>query len=55
MRRKTSRQRRSSLPCARPIDAFDLRTFGSRKLSDLARKTNEFEVDHPESGQCVSR
>jgi uncharacterized LabA/DUF88 family protein len=27
---------------------FDPRTFGSRKLSDLVRKTNAFELDHPE-------
>jgi uncharacterized LabA/DUF88 family protein len=26
---------------------FDPRTFGFRKLSDLVRKTNAFEVDHP--------
>jgi len=29
---------------------FDPRTFGFRKLSDLVRKTNAFEIDHPESG-----
>ena len=29
---------------------FDPRTFGFRKLSDLVRKTNEFEIDHPEGG-----
>lgn len=27
---------------------FDPRTFGFRKLSDLIRKTNAFEIDHPE-------
>lgn len=27
---------------------FDPRTYGFRKLSDLVRKTNAFEVDHPE-------
>lgn len=27
---------------------FDPRNFGFRKLSDLVRKTNDFEVDHPE-------
>ena len=27
---------------------FDPRTFGSRKLSDLIRKTNAFEIDHPQ-------
>ncbi|NNJ73804.1 MAG: NYN domain-containing protein [Anderseniella sp.] len=27
---------------------FDPRTFGSRKLSDLIRKTNGFEIDHPQ-------
>ena len=26
---------------------FDPRTFGFRKLSDLVRKTNAFEIDHP--------
>src|SRR5204862_3081248 len=26
---------------------FDPRTFGSRKLSDLVRKTNSFEIDQP--------
>jgi uncharacterized LabA/DUF88 family protein len=29
---------------------FDPRTFGFRKLSDLVRKTNEFEIEHPEGG-----
>lgn len=29
---------------------FDPRTFGSRKLSDLVRKTNAFEIDQPEGG-----
>jgi uncharacterized LabA/DUF88 family protein len=29
---------------------FDPRTFGSRKLSDLVRKTDAFEIDHPEGG-----
>ncbi|MBX3532492.1 MAG: NYN domain-containing protein [Rhizobiaceae bacterium] len=29
---------------------FDPRTFGFRKLSDLIRKTNAFEIDHPEGG-----
>jgi uncharacterized LabA/DUF88 family protein len=32
------------------VSDFDPRTFGSRKLSDLVRKTNEFEIDHPEGG-----
>ena len=27
---------------------FDPRTFGSRKLSDLIRRTNAFEIDHPQ-------
>ena len=26
---------------------FDPRTFGSRKLSDLVRKTNAFEIEQP--------
>ena len=29
---------------------FDPRTFGFRKLSDLVRKTNSFEIDQPEGG-----
>lgn len=29
---------------------FDPRTFGFRKLSDLVRKTNAFEIAHPEGG-----
>ena len=29
---------------------FDSRTFGSRKLSDLVRKTNAFEIDQPKGG-----
>ncbi len=29
---------------------FDPRTYGFRKLSDLVRKTNAFEIDHPEGG-----
>ena len=29
---------------------FDSRTFGSRKLSDLIRKTNAFEIDQPKGG-----
>ena len=29
---------------------FDPRTFGFRKLSDLVRKTNSFDIDHPEEG-----
>ena len=29
---------------------FDPRTFGFRKLSDLVRKTDAFEIDHPEGG-----
>jgi uncharacterized LabA/DUF88 family protein len=29
---------------------FDPRTFGFRKLSDLVRKTNAFEISHPENG-----
>jgi hypothetical protein len=34
---------------------FDPRTFGSRKLSDLVRKTGSFEVDHPEGGMLRIR
>jgi len=29
---------------------FDPRTFGFRKLSDLVRKTNQFEIEQPEGG-----
>jgi uncharacterized LabA/DUF88 family protein len=29
---------------------FDPRTFGFRKLSDLVRKTNSFEIEHPKGG-----
>lgn len=29
---------------------FDARNYGFRKLSDLVRKTNAFEIDHPEGG-----
>lgn len=29
---------------------FDPRNFGFRKLSDLVRKTNAFEIDHPPGG-----
>lgn len=34
---------------------FDPRTFGFRKLSDLVRKTNSFEIDHPEGGSLRIR
>jgi hypothetical protein len=34
---------------------FDPRTYGSRKLSDLVRKTGAFEVDHPEGGSIRIR
>ena len=34
---------------------FDPRTFGSRKLSDLVRKTGAFEVEHPEGGSIRIR
>jgi uncharacterized LabA/DUF88 family protein len=34
---------------------FDPRTFGFRKLSDLVRKTNAFEIDHPEGGSLRIR
>jgi uncharacterized LabA/DUF88 family protein len=29
---------------------FDTRTYGASKLSDLVRKANAFDVDHPEGG-----
>jgi hypothetical protein len=34
---------------------FDPRTFGFRKLSDLVRKTNEFDIAHPEGGNIRIR
>jgi Fe-S-cluster formation regulator IscX/YfhJ len=34
---------------------FDPRTFGFRKLSDLVRKTNSFEIDHPKGGSMRIR
>lgn len=34
---------------------FDPRTFGFRKLGDLVRKTNAFEIDHPEGGNMRIR
>jgi uncharacterized LabA/DUF88 family protein len=34
---------------------FDPRTFGFRKLSDLVRKTNDFEIAHPEGGNMRIR
>jgi uncharacterized LabA/DUF88 family protein len=32
------------------VSDFDPRNFGFRKLSDLVRKTNAFEIEHPEGG-----
>jgi uncharacterized LabA/DUF88 family protein len=34
---------------------FDPRTFGFRKLSDLVRKTNSFEIEHPKGGSMRIR
>jgi Fe-S-cluster formation regulator IscX/YfhJ len=34
---------------------FDQRTYGFRKLSDLVRQTNAFDVDHPEGGNLRIR
>ena len=34
---------------------FDPRTFGFRKLSDLVRKTNSFEIDHSKGGSMRIR
>jgi uncharacterized LabA/DUF88 family protein len=34
---------------------FDPRNFGFRKLSDLVRKTEAFEIDHPEGGRMRIR
>jgi uncharacterized LabA/DUF88 family protein len=34
---------------------FDPRTFGFRKLSDLVRKTNAFDIEHPEGGSMRIR
>jgi len=32
---------------------FDPRTFGFRKLGDLVRRTNSFEIDHPKGAPCA--
>jgi uncharacterized LabA/DUF88 family protein len=32
------------------VSDFDPRNFGFRKLSDLVRKTNAFEIEHPDGG-----
>jgi hypothetical protein len=37
------------------VSDFDPRTFGSRKLSDLVRKTDAFEVGRPEDGAMQIR
>jgi len=37
------------------ISDFDPRTYGARKLSDLIRKTNAFDIDNPESGRTRIR
>jgi uncharacterized LabA/DUF88 family protein len=34
---------------------FDPRTFGFRKLSELVRKTNSFEIEHPKGGSMRIR
>ncbi|BDA86019.1 hypothetical protein Sa4125_35610 [Aureimonas sp. SA4125] len=34
---------------------FDPRTYGERKLSDLVRRTNAFEINHPEGGSMLIR
>jgi Fe-S-cluster formation regulator IscX/YfhJ len=34
---------------------FDPRTFGFRKLSDLVRKTNSFDIEHPKGGSMRIR
>lgn len=34
---------------------FDQRTYGFRKLSDLVRQTNAFDVEHPEGGKLLIR
>jgi Fe-S-cluster formation regulator IscX/YfhJ len=34
---------------------FDPRTFGFRKLSDLVRKTDAFEIEHPAGGSMRIR
>ena len=34
---------------------FDPRTFGSRKLSDLVKATNAFDIDHREGGSVLIR
>ena len=37
------------------VPDFDPRTFGFRKLSDLVRKTNSFEIDDPKGGSMRIR
>ncbi|MCW5715605.1 MAG: NYN domain-containing protein [Bauldia sp.] len=37
------------------ISDFDPRTYGARKLSDLIRKTNAFDIDNPDSGRMRIR
>ncbi|MEW9805182.1 NYN domain-containing protein [Mesorhizobium sp. ZMM04-5] len=37
------------------VSDFDPRTFGFRKLSDLVRRTEAFEIDHPSGGSLRVR
>jgi len=37
------------------ISDFDPRTYGARKLSELIRKTNVFDIDNPENGRTRIR
>ncbi|MCC6737179.1 MAG: NYN domain-containing protein [Bauldia sp.] len=37
------------------ISDFDPRTYGARKLSDLIRKTNAFDIENPEGGRMRIR
>jgi Fe-S-cluster formation regulator IscX/YfhJ len=37
------------------VSDFDPRTYGFRKLSDLVRRTNSFEIDQPKGGSMRIR
>jgi OST-HTH/LOTUS domain len=47
---KKARKNFECLRLANLAPDFDPGTFGFRKLSDPVRKTNAFEIDHPEGG-----
>jgi Fe-S-cluster formation regulator IscX/YfhJ len=37
------------------VSDFDPRTYGFRKLSDLVRKTDAFDIEHPKGGSIRIR